>query len=401
MNPHRSRRLLLTIHSLPAGGAEKFFVNLALALAAHHDVRCFIPCLAFADHGMRSRLADIPLTSAPHLNEPAYWLFYKCRQLIRNKWPHIDIELRLNQSLIRRLHRRHQFHLVNTHLYLASQYACAAFAKDTLPIVESDHGHYAFLPPAEHPHAQPIFDRLNALVHPCHANASFSQTLPWHPALIRRVIPYGSLPPAPSLTPTTPPPSDALVHIGMVARGVEEKGWLEALAACRLLRSQNLSHFTLTLIGDGPCLQHIRPTLTPSEQTWITLLGHLDQPETQLARFHIGLLPTFLPGESLPNTIIEYLNAGLPIVTTPVGGIPEMLATPAGPAGILVPLAPSGRADIPSLAAALHSLITEPTRRAELASLTTLARQPFEMTRCLASYTALFDELLESPHAEP
>jgi glycosyltransferase involved in cell wall biosynthesis len=396
MNRQQPRRILLTTHSLPAGGAEKFFVNLAVALAAHHDVHGFIPCLAFADRGMRSRLAGLPLTSAPHLNETAYWLFYKFRQLIRNRWPHIDIELRLNQSLIRRLHHKHRFHLINTHLYLASQYACTAFAKDTLPIVESDHGHYAFLPPSEHPHAQPIFNRLTALVHPCHANASFSQNLPWHPGLIRRVIPYGSLPPPATLTPTPPAPP---IHIGMVARGVEEKGWLEALAACRLLRSQNLSHFTLTLIGEGPCLQQIRASLTPSEHSWITLLGHLDQPETQLARFHIGLLPTFLPGESLPNTIIEYLNAGLPIVTTPVGGIPEMLATPAGPAGILVPLAPSGRADIPALATALHSLISEPTRRAELASRSTLARQPFEMNRCLASYTALFDELLESPHA--
>jgi alpha-maltose-1-phosphate synthase len=72
----------------------------------------------------------------------------------------------------------------------------------------------------------------------------------------------------------------------------------------------------------------------------------------------IMVLPTY--GDTNPWVLLEAMACGTPVVSTPVGGIPDMLEE--GRAGLLVPYG-----DRRELARALDTLLADPDRRAQLA----------------------------------
>jgi glycosyltransferase involved in cell wall biosynthesis len=71
----------------------------------------------------------------------------------------------------------------------------------------------------------------------------------------------------------------------------------------------------------------------------------------------VVVLPTY--GDTNPWAITEAMACGTPVVSTRVGGIPDMLG--GGEAGVLV-----GHGDRPALREALLALVRDPARRREL-----------------------------------
>jgi glycosyltransferase involved in cell wall biosynthesis len=63
--------------------------------------------------------------------------------------------------------------------------------------------------------------------------------------------------------------------------------------------------------------------------------------------------------EGSPLSVMEYMEAGKPVVATAVGGVPDLITE--GAQGLLVP-----RRDPEALAAALAELLADPDRRAEM-----------------------------------
>lgn len=85
-------------------------------------------------------------------------------------------------------------------------------------------------------------------------------------------------------------------------------------------------HIELTILGDGEergCLEE-RIRQTGTEQ-WIHLCGSCspDQVASYMREQDILVMNSVLEGK--PMTILEAMSYGMPIVTTPVGGIPEMV----------------------------------------------------------------------------
>jgi glycosyltransferase involved in cell wall biosynthesis len=87
--------------------------------------------------------------------------------------------------------------------------------------------------------------------------------------------------------------------------------------------------------------------------------GWLDaeRKRTELARATIFVLPSY--AEGMPMALLEAMSWGLPVVTTPVGGVPQVISHEAN--GLLV-----SPGDIDGLAAAMVRLIEEPALRARL-----------------------------------
>jgi L-malate glycosyltransferase len=111
------------------------------------------------------------------------------------------------------------------------------------------------------------------------------------------------------------------------------------------------------LIGDGelrPALEERVRCLGVSEH--FRFLGARRDVPAILACCDIGLLAS--RAEGLPNSVLEYMAAGLPVVATAVGGIPELFKD--GEAGLLVnPSKPA------ALASAISRLLTDvPTAQA-------------------------------------
>jgi glycosyltransferase involved in cell wall biosynthesis len=150
-----------------------------------------------------------------------------------------------------------------------------------------------------------------------------------------------------------------------VARLIEKKGLPVLIEACRELRRRGVP-FRCEIVGSGV----LRPRLE-QEIRWsglgdhVRLLGPLTQDEVR-DRYHTAslfVLPSVVAAdgnrEGLPAAIVEALACGLPVVSTAVSGIPEVVRH--GHNGLLVP--PS---DARALADAIQSLVADPKLRRRL-----------------------------------
>ncbi len=90
--------------------------------------------------------------------------------------------------------------------------------------------------------------------------------------------------------------------------------------------------------------------------------------------------------EGHPLAVMEAMAAGLPVVATAVGGVPELVAS--GVTGLLAP-----PRDAASLAAALQCLVRSACRRRELGEAARAASARFDSTVMASAYAALFERL--------
>ena len=147
--------------------------------------------------------------------------------------------------------------------------------------------------------------------------------------------------------------SEADVLVANVALMRPGKGHDDLLAAIRMLPDESPLHFVL--VGDGPELgrlqQEVRGDATLG--TRVTFTGYRSDVPRLLQAMDLVVHPSH--ADALPTALIHALSAGLPIIATNVGGIPEILGNAAGV--LLEPAAPE------ELGLALQRLSLDPERR--------------------------------------
>jgi glycosyltransferase involved in cell wall biosynthesis len=148
-----------------------------------------------------------------------------------------------------------------------------------------------------------------------------------------------------------------------------------ALRSCPRLR--------LLLVGDGPERAMIEPLIRRLELgDRVQLLGTRTDIPRLLAASDLALLSSI--SEGIPLVLIEAMAARLPVVSTEVGGIPEIVDP--GRTGLL---APSG--DAPALAHHLIRLANDPSDRFEMGEAgQERACRLFSETQMHAKYRALY-----------
>ena len=382
--------LLMVIPALDTGGAEWAFVRLANALCARHEITAYVP---YACDSKRALLnAFDPAVRVWSLPLPHRW-FHKLIYKLTLMFPKFDLEQRIHTCVLRMLHRVKNFAAVNPHLRGATMMVCRAFRTDGLPVVETDHGDYALLN-AEDPELarhQLLRERVDVVVCPSRANAALVGRLGFQTT----VIPYAMSLGAGSVVAELPRP----FTFGLVARGVAEKGWAEALAAFRLLRQRVYEPVRLVFVGDGPFLNDLKKQAGADEG--VIFAGYQAAPADWIAQFDVGLLPSCFTAESLPNAVIECLAQGKPVIATNVGGIPDMLMEDGEPCGVCIPLAAdTGRADVTKLAEAMWDLFNDDNRRSALGRTAIEAVKRYSPGRCCEAYTECFTSVARSKEAQ-
>ncbi len=143
-----------------------------------------------------------------------------------------------------------------------------------------------------------------------------------------------------------------------VGRLIAKKGFADLLRACRLLMERGQS-FRCEIIGEGPLEQELRKEIAQFDlQDFVELPGAKPQHEIRehLAAATAFVLPSVIDPDggmdNLPTVIMEAMAAGLPVVSTSVGGIPEMVIQ--NETGFLVPAG-----DVAALAGAIERLFDE------------------------------------------
>ena len=187
-----------------------------------------------------------------------------------------------------------------------------------------------------------------------------------------------------------------------VGRLVEKKGFHVLIDACARLRDRGVE-FRCVIAGSGPeearllrsICNHRLETLV--EVTGVAVLQ--EELPVLLGSATIFALPCVQDRDGdldgLPQVLIEAQCCGVPVVSTELVGIPDLIED--GVTGTLV--APD---DAEALAEALSSLLADPVARAEQAAAgAARARRWFSLEEAVARLTALFDEALHTPNGSP
>ncbi len=117
--------------------------------------------------------------------------------------------------------------------------------------------------------------------------------------------------------------SKGFLEVCCVASISNRKGQHFIVEALNKMASKPRVHFTF--VGDGTDRAYLESqVVTNGLQQYITFAGVTSNVDAFLAKSDIYILPS--EDEGLPMAILEAMRASLPIVSTPVGGIPELLA---------------------------------------------------------------------------
>ncbi|HEY8900781.1 MAG TPA: glycosyltransferase family 4 protein [Chthoniobacterales bacterium] len=155
-------------------------------------------------------------------------------------------------------------------------------------------------------------------------------------------------------------PDPARPLILAVGRYIEKKGFADLVNACRLLGDRP---FECQIVGQGPLEEELKALAAGDSR--ISITGPKGESEIAglLARASVFVLPCVSEADggkdNLPTVIMEAMAAAVPVVSTPVGGVPEMVVD--GATGHLVP-----ERDSKALALRMGDLLDNPVKAREM-----------------------------------
>lgn len=329
-------RVLMVIDSLQVGGAERHMADLASALKRrHHPVT-----VACSTSGMLVQVLEA-------MDIPVHILM---KRLIKRR-----VSFAYSRNL-RRLLRQGGFDLVHAHLYASAAASAIATIGTATPLVITDHSEATWRRKRAHMVSRLVYRRADRVI-------AVSKGI--HDSLIRddavapdriTVIP-NAVTPLNALEDAVRLPAELVAAdpvVGMVARLQPEKGvqvFMEAIPA--VLERHGECHFLL--VGDGPLRPELEAIVAQRRlQDRVHFLGFQKSGRDFIRYLDLLVLPSL--SEGTPLVVLESMAAGVPVVASRVGGIPEQLVQ--GQEGLLVP-----PGDHVALSQACLELLGDPARR--------------------------------------
>ena len=292
----------------------------------------------------------------------------------------VEVRGRLSPSALGPLVRLARGGLLHAHDYKALALALAAGALARVPVVATFHGDTAHMKKVvlyEHlarwaarftsavaATSGPLADRIRAA----------APRTPVH--VISNGIPLGPLP-----TPAERAAAREALRLRADVPVVAFVGRLSVEKAPEvLLRAVRGTATRILVAGEGPLREALAAEADPDQ---VRFLGFLSDVRPVLAAADVLVLPSRTEG--LPMAVLEAMAAGLPVVASAVGSLPEVLGDGAG---LLVP-----PGDVPALRVALERLSVPDVRAAVAAE----ARRRVESRYAAATMARSYRELLYQP----
>ena len=328
-------RLLMVVDSLDVGGAERHVVDLVLALQREgHAVT--VACSVSGSLAESLEAARIPV-------RPLVGWIVKRR---------VSLPYALG---LRKLLRENRFDLVHAHVYASAAASALATVGTGTPLVVTEH-------------TEALWQGTNGRLFSFWMYHRVARVIAVSAAIRRRLIERDGVPPAKiTVVPNSVPPvwglrGDALPLpaelgegpvVGVVARLQPEKGVTNFVtAAARVAKEFSAARFVV--VGDGPLREELfalAEDLGVRER--FLFLGFRPDAQALIKLMDVVAVPSV--SEGTPLVVLEAMAAGVPVVASEVGGIPDQIRH--GHEGILVP-----PADSRALGDALLDLLRDPER---------------------------------------
>jgi len=177
------------------------------------------------------------------------------------------------------------------------------------------------------------------------------------------------------------------VIIGSVARFDPVKNLNVLVIAFSKLQKELLKRCKLLLIGDGPELTKLKKMVNELNLTERVIFAGMRQDiPICLKCMDIYVQPSIF--ENIPNSLLEAMATGLPVVATNVGGIPEIVKD--RETGLLVGLKDSGE-----LVRSIETLSSNPDARREMGEKgRECVLNNFSIKKMVSGYENLYNEIL-------
>lgn len=337
--------VLFVINSLDIGGAETFLLRLLKEFDRTKKVKTYLFLLnpekndrSFTNYFLK----ESSTTLIPHFvgdGPLKRWMLYRINGLYKRVTGKTFYEesLKKREELFYRdlFLKDLKIDLINSHLYSSDLFAATKFKPLlNLPLVVTMQGCYNDFYKAEDlENAKLIIEQANGFTYVSAKNLTIFSKTGTNKGLNAQLV-YNSLP-------RTDKDSIARDNskqfiVGQVSRTIETKGMEIAIQAVNLLvKATEDQNIKLQLFGpESEHYNYLQDKYKNFKE--VEFKGPIMNPIDAVRNFDIGILPTYFPGESCPSTIVEYLSCGIPVLTTDIGEIPDMLSCDEGKAGIMV-----------------------------------------------------------------
>jgi glycosyltransferase involved in cell wall biosynthesis len=176
------------------------------------------------------------------------------------------------------------------------------------------------------------------------------------------------------------------VNFLFLGRIGDRKGAFDLIAAFAALPTEDKQNAQLIMAGDGEGekARSIVENLNLTEN--ITILDWVNEQERDalLKQADVFILPSY--NEGLPMALLEAMSWGLAVITTPVGGIPELVIDHQN--GLLVK-----PGDIQNLSKAIQTLITDQELKQRLGKNARDSVEPFDVRNYLVSLSQVYQSV--------
>jgi glycosyltransferase involved in cell wall biosynthesis len=333
----RPLQVLLVVDSLNAGGAERYVVDLAIALRGRgHAVT--VACAVGGVQEDDLREAGVPVRAL-------------VGTLVKRR-----VSVGYARAL-RRLVDELRPDVVHANVYASTVAAALATAGSGVPLVVTEHTEAPWRSPRARAASRWAHRRAHRLVA---VSSAIRRGLCAGGVAPERVLCVpNAVPPAPPAALTAPLPARVAAGplVGRVCRLAPEKG-VDLFLAVAALVAPRAPRARFVVAGDGPCRAELEAqAATAGLADRVAFLGF--RPDARAVIERLDVLVVSSLSEGAPLVVLEAMQAGVPVVASAVGGVPDQIDH--GVDGLLVP-----PGDDAALAAAVEGLLADPARARRL-----------------------------------
>ncbi|MEI6141741.1 MAG: glycosyltransferase family 4 protein [Mariniphaga sp.] len=386
------KRILISIDSFYDGGAEMFAIRLANGLTERYEVHM----MEFMSSASKIKAQKKQVDPKVRIFTPEYSFILRKLLQLKNLLPSVFekyITYFIGQYpyvCIRNYIIKNSIEIVNSHAI--EHNSILVRIKKNLPnlkLVLSLHGHYELY------RKNYEVERFNALIH--NHISGFNRIIYTTQDQLNTFTEFGLEASKATkifyglafnihkdqIKPVLP---GKILRLILVSRAIIEKGWVEAIQAVESINKSGIK-VSILLVGDGPILTELK---SKNQHEFIKFTGNIENVFPLIQDVHIGLLPTYYHAESFPNSIIEYLSCGKPVIASNIGAISEMLTYENEIAGELIDCVRGNPICIYDLKTLIMKYIDNPGLYQSKVKLALQASEKFKLNTCIKEYSNIF-----------
>ncbi len=394
--------ICFSLSNLEAGGAQTFVVRLAAALSARgHKVMIYDHQPEIRD----KRLLNLPGSGArvySYSNKTlVHYLTWKLNGLLAKLRIEKQFHEKVNKWRFQQVLRKHKIAVVNSHMSRSDFIIASCKLPAGCVFVPSLHGEYELMRAHEKMEAyflqkiREVTEKAAMIIYTADKNLEGLTGIKHQLSLKKINVGFDPSQHTAKLFTRAQyhlKPSDFVV--GMVSRGIPEKGWDTAIKAIQQCRQRGQTDIVLLMIGTGPYLRELHATVNDPAIQLLDFANNYADYFYCYRLFDLLIFPSRFKGESVPNAVIEALSQQVPVVASHIAEIPAMIAadTPDA-AGICIS---QGEKCEDRFAEEISALYADRQRLQHYKTNCAAAFEKFNMQKVAARYLEIFENLRPS-----